>query len=165
MILRLAACAALAVFAGLAAAPAAACPADGARTAAMPLSTRQLATPRAAAVRAGGTVVLEACADTPGRGHIPFEPTTVIHYTTDLDGRALEFRTEGACTPVILVRTARGGWAFGQGADGTARVVLGNPRAGRYAVWVGTTDAFGCDARLVVRAARPTRAGLRTAIR
>jgi hypothetical protein len=164
MILRISAIALL-LAAALAAEPAAACPSDGARVAATPLSARQLATPRAAAVRAGGTVVLDACAGAPGRGHIPFEPTTVLHYTADLPGRALELRTEGACTPVILVRTARGGWAFGEGAGGGARVILANPRSGRYAVWVGTADAFGCDARLQVRSVRPTRAGLRTAIR
>jgi hypothetical protein len=164
MILRLGAIA-LVLAAASVAGRAEACPSDGARVAATPLSARQLATPRAAAVRAGGTVVLDACADAPGRGHIPFEPTTVLHFTADLPGRALELRTEGACTPVILVRTARGGWAFGEGAGREARVILGNPRSGRYAVWVGTSDAFGCDARLVLRSVRPTRAGLRTAIR
>jgi hypothetical protein len=164
MILRLGAIA-LVLAAASVAGRAEACPSDGARVAATPLSARQLATPRAAAVRAGGTVVLGACAGAPGRGHVPFEPTTVLHFTADLPGRALELRTEGACTPVILVRTARGGWAFAEGAGREARVILGNPRSGRYAVWVGTSDVFGCDARLELRSVRPTRAGLRTAIR
>jgi hypothetical protein len=144
-----------------------ACPEAASGRGAVHLSARQLATPRQAEVRAGGSVVLDACARVPGHGHLPFAPTAIVHYTADLAGRGLEIRSEGACRPVVLVRTARGHWIFGDSAGraNTAQVVLANPATGRYAIWVGTEDAFGCDARLAMRSVRPTRFGLRTAVR
>jgi hypothetical protein len=151
---------------GLGGGAALACPGDETRAGAAHLSARQLATPRAAAVRAGGGVVLEACGGLPGRGHLPFAPSAVIHYTADLNGRGLEIRSEGGCRPVLLVRTPRGNWLFGESPErrSEASVLLGNPLTGRYAIWVGTVDAFGCDARLVLRTVRPTRFGLSTAV-
>jgi hypothetical protein len=144
-----------------------ACPGDPVSAPAVHLSARQLATPRSAEVRAGGTVALETCLEVSGFGYVPFAPTAVLHFTDDRRGHALVIRAEAACTPMLLVETARGNrYVSAQGAspDG-ARLVIANPISGRYAIWVGTRDVFGCDARLVVRSARPTRAGLRTAIR
>jgi len=144
-----------------------ACPAADTRAGAVHLSARQLATPREAAVRAGGSVVLAACAGLPGHGHVAFSPTAIVHYTADLNGRALEIRGDSACRPVVLVRTPRGNWIFGDAAGrrNIAQIVLANPATGRYAIWVGTEDAFGCQARLALRTVRPTRFGLRTALR
>jgi hypothetical protein len=139
--------------------PAAACPQVTSKTSALHLSARDLATPRSAPVRAGGTVVLDACATVPGTGHVPFAPSAVIDYTANLRGRGIEIRTDGACDAVLLVRTARGNWYFDDdgGGGGNARLLLMNPAGGRYRIWVGSYDAFGCDAALVVRTVRPRR--------
>jgi hypothetical protein len=147
--------------AGLAA-PAAACPLVTSKTATHHFSSRDLATPRAAAVRAGGTVVLDACADVPGAGHVPFEPSAVIDLAADLRGRGVEIATEPGCDTVLLLRTARGNWYFdaGNGPGRAARLILANPASGRYRIWVGTTDAFGCDTRLTMRTVRPAGGGL-----
>jgi hypothetical protein len=141
-----------AVIAFLAAGGAAACPLVTSKTGAVQVSTRDLTTPRSAEVRAGGTVVLDACAEVPGTGHVPFEPSAVLDFNVDLRGRALALRTAGACDAVLLVRTARGHWHFDDDSAGRgqAQLVLANPASGRYRVWVGSYDAFGCDAELVI---------------
>jgi len=135
----------------------AACPGfynkDGGTT----LSARQLATARKAAVHAGGSVVLDACEILPGAGHIPFEPTAAIHYGTVRGGgnaRDLEFRAKGTCDTVLLIRTPSDRWIFEGGEPGGAKVRLRNPEAGRYEVWVGAYDPFGCDADLELQAFR-----------
>jgi hypothetical protein len=148
---------AFALLAGLfLAAGAQACPQVTSKTGALYFSARELREPLVARVRAGGTVVLDACAEVPGSGHVPFAPTAVIDFSADLRGRGLLLRTEGACDAVLLVRTARGNWYFDDdnGGGGNAELVLGNPAGGRYRVWVGSHDAFGCDAELALRTVR-----------
>jgi hypothetical protein len=147
----------LVLFAGAGAAEA--CPQVTGKTGALQITASDLATPRLAPVRAGGTVVLEACGEVPGFGHVPFAPSAVIDFAADRRGRGIELRTVGACDAVLLVRTARGNWYFDDdnGGGRTALLLLANPAGGRYRVWVGSYDAVGCDAQLLVRGFRPGR--------
>jgi hypothetical protein len=137
-----------------------ACPQVTSKTSALVFSARDLRDFQVARVRAGGTVVLDACAEVPGSGHVPFAPTAVIDFSADQRGRGLLIATTGRCDAVLLLRTARGNWYFDDdnGAEGgNAQLVLANPAGGRYRVWVGSYDAFGCDTTLAVRAVRARR--------
>lgn len=137
----------------LLAAGAQACPLVTSKTGSLVFSASDLREPRVARVRAGGSVVLDACAEVPGSGYVPFAPTAVVDLVIDHRGRGLALRTEGGCDAVLLVRTARGNWYFDDDSGGgtDAELVLANPAGGRYRVWVGSHDAFGCDAALALR--------------
>jgi hypothetical protein len=120
------------------------------------LTARQLVAPRVAEVRAGGTVPLEYCETLPGAGNVPFEPSVAIYYVADRKRMDLEFRTEGDCDTVLLVRTPSGRWFFDDdnGGGRNARVRIGAPREGRYEVWVGSAAGYACPSRLAVQSFR-----------
>jgi hypothetical protein len=120
------------------------------------LSARQLVTPKAATVRAGGTVLLAYCETIPGSGNIPFDPSVSVYYTADRKRMDLELRTEGACDTVLLVRTPSGRWFFDDdnGGERNARLRLSAPPEGRYEIWVGSQGGEACGARLVLQTFR-----------
>jgi hypothetical protein len=120
------------------------------------VSARQLASPVAAAVRAGGTVILDGCETLPGTGQVPFDPSISVFYVTDRGEADLVFRTEGDCDTVLLVRTPSDRWAFDDDNGGAknARLRVSNPRQGRYEVWVGTAGSFSCDTNLTLQTVR-----------
>lgn len=135
---------------------AAACPGFGAKDKHLYFSARQLATPKVAEVRAGGTVPLALCEQVPGTGNVSFEPSVAIHYVADRRRTDLEFRTEGACDTILLVRTPSGRWFFDDdnGAARNARLRLSNPPEGRYEVWVGSAEGAACRTRLALQSFR-----------
>ncbi len=136
---------------------AAACPGFANKDKHLYFSARQLAQPRVAEVRAGGTVLLEGCPDLPGVGNIPFDPSVSIHYVADRKRVDLEFRTAGLCDTVLLVRTPSGRWFFdddGAGDGANARLRLALPPEGRYEVWVGSRAGTACPSRLTLQTFR-----------
>jgi hypothetical protein len=135
---------------------AAACPAFHAKDKHLFFSARELVQPRVAEVRAGGTVLLGQCPGLPGVGNIPFEPSVSIHFRADRRRMDLEFRTEGDCDTVLLVRTPSGRWFFDDdnGPGRNARIRIGAPAEGRYEVWVGSNAGVACSARLALQSFR-----------
>lgn len=138
------------------AAAAQACPSLGAKDKHLYFSTRQLVTPKAAQVRAGGTVLLGQCETLPGVGNIPFEPSVSIHYRIDRKRMDLEMRTEGDCDTVLLVHTPSGRWFFDDdNGDGVnARLRIGGPAEGRYEIWVGSAAGHACPSSLTLQTFR-----------
>lgn len=136
--------------------PAAACPGFQTKDKAIFLAASRLDRPRVSGVRAGGTVLLGACQSLPGTGNVPFEPTMAIHYVADRRNRDLEFRTEGDCDTVILVRTPSGRWFFDDdnGVRQNARLRLGSPPEGRFDIWVGSQAGRLCDTKLALQSLR-----------
>lgn len=122
------------------------------------LSARQLATPKVAEVRAGGTVLLASCAEIPGSGNVPFDPSVSVFYTADRKRMDLELRTEGGCDTVLLVRTPSGRWFFDDdnGPERNARLRLSTPPEGRYEIWVGSQENEACASRLALQTFRAT---------
>lgn len=135
---------------------AAACPALGAKDDPLFMTAGRLASPVAAEVRAGGTVLLGLCDGLPGTGNIPFDPSVSIHYVADRKRMDLEFRTLGDCDTVILVRTPSGAWVFDDdnGPGRNARIRLAAPREGRYEIWVGSQGGAACASRLALQTFR-----------
>ena len=119
-------------------------------------SARQLVTPKAAEVRAGGTVMLASCETIPGSGNIPFDPSVSVFYTADRKRMDLELRTEGGCDTVLLVRTPAGRWFFDDdnGPERNARLRLSTPTEGRYEIWVGSQGGSACASRLALQTFR-----------
>jgi hypothetical protein len=119
-------------------------------------TARQLQTPKVAEVRAGGTVLLGQCAQVPGSGNIPFDPSVSVHYVVDRPRMDLEIRTEGACDATLLLRTPAGRWFFDDdnGPGRNARLRLGSPSEGRYEIWVGSQGGEACAARLALQTFR-----------
>lgn len=132
-----------------------ACPGLGFLGDEITLTARQLATPRSAAVRAGGTVPLGQCRDLPGVGNLPFDPSVSILYLPDAKPRDLDLRAEGGCDPVLLARGPSGRFFFDDDDDDggaqAARIRLARPPAGRYTIWVGSRAGVACPARLTLR--------------
>lgn len=120
------------------------------------LSARQLATPKVAEVRAGGTVLLASCAEIPGSGNVSFDPNVSVYYTADRKKMDLELRTEGGCDTVLLVRSPSGRWFFDDdnGPDRNARLRLSTPPEGRYEIWVGSQEDGACSSRLALQTFR-----------
>lgn len=139
-------------------AAAAACPGLDNKDKHLFLTARQLTTPKAAEVRAGGTVLLGQCREVPGTGNIPFDPSISIHYVVDRKRMDLEIRTEGACDTTLLLRTPAGRWFFDDdnGPGRNARLRLGSPSEGRYEIWVGSQGGQACAARLALQTMRGT---------
>lgn len=137
-------------------APAGACPGLHAKDKHLFLAASQLQRPKVAEVRAGGTVLLGACETLPGTGNIPFEPSVAIHYVADRKARDLEFRTEGDCDTVLLLRTPSGRWFFDDdnGLRRNARIRLGSPPEGRYEIWVGSNAGRLCNTKLALQSFR-----------
>ncbi len=113
-------------------------------------SARQLAQAKVTELRAGGTVLLDQCADLPGSGNIPFDPSVAIHYTADRRRMDLEIRTSGACDTVLLLRSPSGRWFFDDdnGPGRNARLRLSTPPEGRYEIWVGSEGGAACQTEL-----------------
>jgi hypothetical protein len=134
----------------------AACPAFHNKDKHLHLTARQLATPRIAEVRAGGSVLLGQCPDLPGTGNIPFDPSVSILYVADRKRMDLEFRTEGSCDTVLLLRSPSGRWHFdddnGQGHN--ARIRVAAPPEGRWEIWVGSQAGMACTTRLAIQTFR-----------
>lgn len=147
---------AVVVFALWAGAASAACPGTQAKDKHQFFSARQLMAPKVTEVRAGGTVLLEYCESIPGVGNIPFDPSVSIHYGVDRKQMDLEFRTEGACDTVLLIRGPSGAWHFDDdnGPGRNARLRLGSPPAGRYEIWVGSNGGEACATRLTLQTFR-----------
>ncbi len=135
-----------------------ACPGLGNDQQQLHYSTRQLVTPKAADVRAGGTVLLGQCETLPGTGNIPFQPSVSIYYRVDRKRMDLEMRTEGDCDTVLLVHTPTGRWFFDDdnGEGRNARLRIGSPAEGRYEIWVGSAAGYACPSRLTLQTFRGT---------
>lgn len=135
---------------------ASACPGMGFLKDELSVTARQLMTPRVATVRAGGTVLLGECAELPGVGNIPFDPSVSLLYVPDRKRMDLELRAEGDCDPVLLVRGPSGRFFFDDDDGGArnARIRLAQPPAGRYTVWVGSQGGAACSARLTLQTFR-----------
>lgn len=127
-----------------------ACPQLGERDDALYVTARQLSEPRVTEVRAGGTVTLDACEAVPGVGNVSFDPSVTVHYVVDRRRMDLEVRTTGDCDTVLLMRTPSGRWHFDDdnGPGVNARLRLGQPTEGVYAIWVGSQGGQACPARL-----------------
>lgn len=120
------------------------------------LSAAELAAPKVAKVRAGGTVLLGFCETLPGTGNIPFDPSVSIFYIADRARADLELRTVGACDTVLLIRSPTGKWFFDDDAGGNrnASLRIREPAEGRYEIWVGSQGGYACDTTLVLQAIR-----------
>jgi hypothetical protein len=135
---------------------AAACPEVGGTGGRLAFTAAELARPHYTDAIAGGRLDLAACEAVPGAGRVTPAPDFAVDFAALDLGRALEFRTAGACDTVLLVAGADGGWHFDDdGAGGEdARIRIEAARDGRYHVWVGTYGPGSCRARLIVETHR-----------
>jgi len=59
---------------------------------------------------------------------------------------------DSKCDSVLLINDPQGLWYFDDDSNGNqdALIRLGNPVSGNYDIWVGSYEANGCSAQLVM---------------
>ena len=128
-----------------------ACPNPNLNGQMLTFSGRQLWTPQRQAVTAGGGVALGNCPGVPGHGRVAQRLDFTLNLTHNNPNYDLEFRVEGTCDTVLLVRGPDGQWAYNDDNGGVdPRMRLGRAAVGEYDIWVGTFGASTCQATLIV---------------
>ncbi len=111
---------------------------------------QQLWSPQRHSVVAGGGVDLGACQSVPGHGRVARRPDYTLNFTRNNPGYDLDFRVEGTCDTVLLVRGPNGQWHYNDDTDGFhPRIRVGSAAVGEYDVWVGTFGQSTCQATVV----------------
>ena len=102
-------------------------------------------------VIAGGGHQLINC-DVMGWGHVRTAPDFVFELSRMRRFRRLHLRSNAVCDTILLLRSPSGRWFFDDdsGVGQTASLSLSDPEDGVYAVWVGSFQPEGCDARLTL---------------
>ncbi len=105
-------------------------------------------------VTAGGSLDLSLCAAEAikGFGYVEAAPDFELAYAHDPSNGDLEFRVDSKCDSVLLINDPQGLWYFDDDSNGNqdALIRLGNPVSGNYDIWVGSYEANGCSAQLVM---------------
>ncbi|WP_127106844.1 LCCL domain-containing protein [Pararhodobacter zhoushanensis] len=127
-----------------------ACPNPNANGQRLTYTARQLWTPQRHGVTAGGTVTLGTCPNVPGHGRVAQRPDFTLDLTQNNPNYDLEFRVEGTCDTVLLVRGPDGQWTYNDDNGGVdPRLRLGRAAVGEYDIWVGTFGSSLCQATLI----------------
>lgn len=90
-----------------------------------------------------------------GDGLISVRPDLILHWNGDAADLVVGARF--AEPVLLLVRDPEGGWHFDDGLGHAPLVTLSAPRAGDYAIYVGThgTNAFTKPGMLIISETRP----------
>ncbi|MCB1410839.1 MAG: hypothetical protein KDK22_15635, partial [Rhodobacteraceae bacterium] len=123
------------------------CPNPNQNGQALSYSGQQLWVPQSHGVTAGGNADLANCPGVPGHGHVAAQPDFTLTLTHNVPGYDLEFRVDGQCDTVLLVRGPNGQWSYNDDTNGVNPAIrLSHAATGAYDIWVGTFGAQTCGA-------------------